>query len=261
MKFGKDHHHGLEAGSKAELIAAIANMRDADAFVVCNGYKDEEFIDLALYAMKMGLQLCIVLEMPNEVNLIIERAKHVGVRPRLGVRAKLFSRSGGHWESSGGDRSKFGMDASQIIEVVDVLRKADMLDCLQMLHYHLGSQIPDIRRIRSALQEACRFYVELAREGASMGILNIGGGLAVDYDGSHTNFASSTNYTIAEYAADVIESVMNIANEAEIPHPMIVSESAAPSLRTIRCCSSTRSTCAGLTLPRFRRSCRKSRTR
>jgi arginine decarboxylase len=225
MKFGRDFHHGIEAGSKAELIAAIANMRDPEALVVCNGYKDEEFIDLALYSLKMGLQTCIVLEMPNEVDLILERAKKLGIRPRLGVRAKLFSRAGGHWDGSGGDRSKFGMDASQIIDVVDTLRKAGMLDCLQMLHYHLGSQIPDIRRIRTALQEACRFYVELAREGAAMGILNVGGGLAIDYDGSHTNFASSTNYTIAEYAADVVEAVMNITNEAGIPHPMIVSES------------------------------------
>ena len=225
MEFGREFHHGLEAGSKAELIAAIGNIKDPDAFIICNGYKDEEFVDLALHAQKMGLQTYIVLEMPSELPLIIERARLLGVRPRLGVRAKLSSRAGGHWDSSGGDRSKFGLDVSQIIDMVDALRTAEMLDCLKLLHYHLGSQISDIRRIRMALQEACRFYVDLVREGAAMGIINVGGGLAVDYDGSHTNFAGSRNYTIEEYAADVVEVIMNMTNEASIPHPTIVSES------------------------------------
>ncbi len=225
MEFGRDFHHGLEAGSKAELIAAIGNIKDPEAFIICNGYKDEEFVDLALHAQKMGLQTYIVLEMPSELPLIIERAKLLGVRPRLGVRAKLSSRAGGHWDSSGGDRSKFGLDVSQIIDMVDALRTAEMLDCLKLLHYHLGSQISDIRRIRMALQEACRFYVDLVREGAAMGIINVGGGLAVDYDGSHTNFECSTNYTMEEYAADVVEVIMNMTNEASIPHPTIVSES------------------------------------
>jgi arginine decarboxylase len=225
MEFGRQFHHGLEAGSKAELIAAIGNIKDPDAFIICNGYKDEEFIDLALHGHRMGLQTVIVMEMPSELPLVVERAKRLGVRPRLGLRAKLSSRAGGHWDSSGGDRSKFGLDVSQIIDMVDDLRKAEMLDCLKMLHYHLGSQISDIRRIRTALQEACRIYVDLVREGAPMGVINVGGGLAVDYDGSHTNFACSRNYTIQEYAADVIEIVMNMTNEACIPHPTIVSES------------------------------------
>lgn len=225
LEFGREFHHGLEAGSKAELIAAIANMQDPEAFIICNGYKDEEFIDLALHALKMGLQAFIVIEMPSEVQLVLERAKQLNVRPCLGVRAKLSSRAGGHWDGSGGDRSKFGLDVSQVIDMVETLRKADMLDCLQMVHYHLGSQIPDIRRIRAALQEACQVYVNLVSEGASMGIINVGGGLAIDYDGSHTNFSSSKNYTIQEYAGDVVEAVMNAANEAGIQHPMIVTES------------------------------------
>ncbi|MDD4869080.1 MAG: biosynthetic arginine decarboxylase [Kiritimatiellae bacterium] len=225
LEFGRAFHHGLEAGSKAELIAAIGNIKDPDAPIICNGYKDEEFIDLALHGLRMGLQTFIVLEMPSELPLVIERAKRLGVRPRLGVRAKLSSRAGGLWDASGGDRSKFGLDVSQIVDMVDSLRHAEMLDCLKLLHYHLGSQVSDIRKIRTALQEACRFYVDLVREGASMGIINVGGGLAVDYDGSHTNFACSRNYTMQEYAADVVEIVMNMANEASIPHPTIVSES------------------------------------
>jgi len=224
-EFGARYHHGLEAGSKTELIAAVACLRDPEALIICNGYKDEEFIDLALHARILGLQTIIVIEMPSELDLIIERAARLKMRPRIGVRAKLSSRAGGHWDSSGGDRSKFGLDAAQIIELADALKKEGMLDCLQLLHYHLGSQVSDIRKVRSALQEACRIYIGLHREGARMGLLNIGGGLAVDYDGSRTNYASSTNYTTAEYAADVVEVIKKNFDEAGITHPTIVSES------------------------------------
>jgi arginine decarboxylase len=222
---GQPYHHGLEAGSKAELIAALAFMNDPEAYVVCNGYKDEEFLDLALQALKMGIQTIIVLEMANELSLVMERAKRMGVKPRIGIRAKLSTRAGGHWTESGGDRSTFGLNSSQIIDLVDTLRKEGMLDCLQMLHYHVGSQIPNIRSIRSAASEACRFYVDLVGEGAAMGILNVGGGLAVDYDGSKTNFASSSNYAIDEYAADIVETVMKVCDEAGVAHPTIISES------------------------------------
>jgi arginine decarboxylase len=224
-RFGSKYHHGLEAGSKAELIAAVAYMHDPEAFLVCNGYKDEEFIDLALHAQKMGLQTIIVIEMPGELGLVLERAVSLNVRPRIGVRLKLSTRAGGHWTESGGDRSVFGLNAAQVIDVVDTLRARYMLDCLQMLHYHLGSQIPNIRNIRAGVSEAVRFYVDLAREGAAMGILDIGGGLAVDYDGSHTNFACSSNYTIDEYCVDIIEQVMAGTDKAGIPHPTIISES------------------------------------
>ena len=222
---GRPYHHGLEAGSKAELIAALAFMNDPEAYVVCNGYKDEEFLDLALQALKMGIQTIIVLEMANEISLVLERAKRMGVKPRIGIRAKLSTRAGGHWTESGGDRSTFGLNSSQIIDVVDHLRKEEMLDCLQMLHYHVGSQIPNIRSIRSAASEACRFYVDLVNEGAAMGVLNVGGGLAVDYDGSKTNFASSSNYAIDEYAADIVETVMKVCEGAGVAHPTIISES------------------------------------
>ncbi len=225
VEFGRPHHHGLEAGSKAELMAAIAYTEDPEALIVCNGYKDEEYIDLALHALKMGLQTILVLEMPDELDLIINRAAQMGIRPRLGVRLKLSSRAGGHWDGSGGDRSMFGLNTAQLIAIIDRLRAENLLDGMQMLHFHLGSQVSNIRKIRLALREACRFYVELAKEGAAMGLINIGGGLAVDYDGSHTNFASSRNYTEQEYAADVVETIMTSVNEAGLPHPAIVSES------------------------------------
>ena len=222
---GRRFHHGLEAGSKAELIAALAYLKDPEAYIVCNGYKDEEFIDLALAGQKAGLCTVIVLEMPGEIDLVLKRARAMGVRPRIGVRVKLSSRANGRWTESGGDRSVFGLNMTDTIRVVDVLREQEMLDCLCMLHYHLGSQVPNIGSIRSAVGEAARIYVDLVREGAPMGLLDIGGGLAVDYDGSHTNFASSRNYHLAEYCADVVEGVMAATDEAEIPHPTILSES------------------------------------
>ena len=225
VEFGRPFHHGLEAGSKAELIAALAYLRDPEAYVVCNGYKDEEFVDLALHGTKMGLQTFIVLERASELALVLERAEKMRVKPNLGLRAKLAARGGGHWSESGGDRSMFGLNASQIIDVIDLLRDRGLLDCLRMLHYHVGSQIPNIRSVRAASAEACRFYVDLVAEGAAMGILNLGGGLAVDYDGSHTNYPSSSNYTMDEYAADIVETVMKMCAEAQVRHPIIVSES------------------------------------
>ncbi len=225
VAFGKPYHHGLEAGSKAELIAALAYMRDPDAFLICNGYKDVEFIDLALSSLKMGLQTIMVLETNAELNLIMERAAALNIRPRIGIRVKLSSRVGGKWTDSGGERSVFGLTPSQVIDAVDTLREVNMLDCIELLHYHLGSQVPNIREIRDSVKEASRFYVELVKEGARMGIFDIGGGLAIDYDGSHTNFASSANYDISEYCADVIEGIMTACNEAEIAHPTVISES------------------------------------
>ncbi len=225
VTFGAPYHHGLEAGSKAELLIALACLRDPESFLVCNGYKDAEFIDLALSSLKMGLQTILVIETPAELDLIRERAAAMGVRPRLGVRVKLASRGGGKWTESGGDRSVFGLAPRQVITVLDRLREYGMLDSLEMLHYHMGSQIPNIRDIRAAIAEAARVYAGLRQEGAPMGILDIGGGLAIDYDGSRTNFASSANYDVAEYCADVIEGVMQVCVQTGIPHPLIISES------------------------------------
>ena len=225
VKFGRELHHGLEAGSKAELIAALAYLHDPEAYIVCNGYKDAEFIDLALSSLKMGLQTILVLEMPGELDLLLERATKMNVRPRIGIRVKLASSVGGKWAESGGESSVFGMMPQQVIAVIDRLREAGMLDCLELLHYHLGSQVPNIREIRDAIHEASRYYVNLVREGAKMGILDIGGGLAIDYDGSRCNCASSANYDVSEYAADVVEGVIAICNQANVAHPVIVSES------------------------------------
>ncbi len=224
-EFGKQYHYGLEAGSKPELIAALAHMHDPEAYIVCNGYKDEEFIDLALHAQKMGLRVILVLEMPSELDSILKRSEAIGVRPFLGVRVRLSTRGAGHWQDSAGDKSVFGLNAAQVIEVVDSLKRVNSLDCLRMLHYHQGSQIPSIASIREGATEAVRMYCDLVREGAPMGILDIGGGLAVDYDGSHTNFTSSCNYSISEYCADIIEVISSICNKAEVPHPNIISES------------------------------------
>ncbi|MBI5018072.1 MAG: biosynthetic arginine decarboxylase [Deltaproteobacteria bacterium] len=223
--YGKRYHHGLEAGSKAELIAAMAYLDDPDALLICNGYKDEHFIRLALYARMIRVNCVLVIETLNELPLILRLSRELGVRPVLGVRIKLSATASGHWKESGGDRSVFGLSATQIIEAVDLLKAEGMLDCLQLLHYHLGSQLPNIRQIRTGLMEACRVYVGLIQEGASMGMLDLGGGLAVDYDGSHTNFASSCNYTIDEYCRDVIEVVQEVMDEAGAPHPVIITES------------------------------------
>nr|WP_310599533.1 biosynthetic arginine decarboxylase [Desulfobulbus sp.] len=224
-QFGSRYHHGLEAGSKAELIAAMGMMNDKKAVLICNGYKDEEFIDLGLYATKIGYTCILVVEMPDELPLIIARSKALNAKPILGIRIKLSAQAGGHWSESGGERSIFGLNTSQIIQAVDLLASAGMLDCLKLVHYHLGSQISNIREIRTAVNEACRVYAGLIREGAQVEYLDLGGGLAVDYDGSQSNFLSSRNYTLKEYCTDIIEAVMTSLSDDGIPHPTIVTES------------------------------------
>jgi len=223
--FGKQYHHGLEAGSKAELIAAISYLDDPEALLICNGYKDEMFIRLALCAQMMDLKCVLVVETLNELPIIIRVSQEMGIKPILGIRIKLSASAGGHWKESGGDRSVFGLNSAQVIKMVDLLREEGMLDCLKLLHYHLGSQIPHIRQIRNGLMEACRIYTGLVGEGAPMGMIDLGGGLAVDYDGSHTNFASSCNYTLDEYCRDIVDLVQQVMDEAELPHPTIVTES------------------------------------
>jgi arginine decarboxylase len=224
-RYGRKYHYGLEAGSKPELIAALAYMHDPEAYIVCNGYKDEEFIDLALYAQKMGLQVIMVLEMPTELDLILERCRRMNVRPSLGIRFRLSAESAGHWSGSGGDSSVFGLNISQLMGVVDTLRDKGLLDCLRMLHYHQGSQIPNIRAIRQAVTEASRVYVGLVKEGAAMGILDLGGGLAISYDGLKGGTPGSSNYGTQEYCADVIEAIADVTAEAGVPDPDIITES------------------------------------
>ncbi len=226
-KFGSKYHHGLEAGSKAELLAAIpyVGMRKG-TLLVCNGYKDSEFIDLGLYARQIGVDCVFVIETPKELPVILERSEALGIDPVLGVRVKLSACAGGHWKDTGGDRSVFGLNATQIMEVVDQLKQAGKLHWLKMLHYHLGSQIPDIRDIRNGIIEACRVYTGLVEEGAPMGMLDLGGGLAVDYDGSNSNYSVvSCNYTVGEYCRTLVDSIMSVLDPKEIPHPIIVTES------------------------------------
>jgi arginine decarboxylase len=224
LRFGRPYGFGLEAGSKPELLAVIA-LADNDTPIICNGFKDAEFIETAMLAQKIGRHIIPVVERFSELQLILEYAEKIGVRPRIGVRVKLASRGSGRWQSSGGFRSKFGLTASEIMRGLDLLTERGMEDCLQLLHFHQGSQITNIRHIKAALTEAARIYTELVRRGAGLRYLDVGGGLGVDYDGSQTNFESSVNYSLQEYANDVVSHVQAACDEAGVAHPTIVSES------------------------------------
>jgi arginine decarboxylase len=225
VAFGRPYHYGLEAGSKPELLAVMAMLDDEDALIVCNGYKDEEYIETALMASKLGRTVLIVVEKYSELSLIAEVAKKVGVRPRIGIRVKLAAKGSGRWEASGGDRSKFGLSTREVVEAIGFLRANDLLSCFELVHFHLGSQISAIRAVKNALREAGRFYVEVCKMGAPLKYFDAGGGLGVDYDGSQTNFASSMNYTTQEYANDIVFSLQEICDAGGVPHPMIVTES------------------------------------
>lgn len=225
VRFGKPYQHGLEAGSKAELMIALSMLREPGPLIVCNGYKDREFVELGLGMLKLGFKVVFVIETPAELPIIIESSRAMNIRPLIGVRTKLFSHVSGHWNSTSGDRSMFGLNAHQLIGVIDGLKAEGMLDCLQFLHYHLGSQIPNIRDIRTGVREACRYYVELVEEGAPMQYLDLGGGLAVDYDGSRSSAIHSRNYSLEEYCVDVVETIQAVLDEKGIAHPTIVTES------------------------------------
>lgn len=222
---GESFHHGLEAGSKPELIVAMSMASTLESLIVCNGYKDEEFIDLGLQARRLGYKCFFVIESIDELSLILERAKHWDVAPLIGVRVKLSTKVDGYWANDSGDRSLFGLTACQLIAAVDLLTEAGQLNCLQMLHFHLGSQLTNIRNVRDGVREACRYYLNLVQDGAPMGYLDIGGGLAVDYDGTFSTQSHSRNYDLNEYCVDVIEAVMNSLDAAGVAHPCVVSES------------------------------------
>ena len=224
LNFGKPYKFGLEAGSKPELLAVVA-LADNETPIICNGFKDAEYIEMAMLAQKIGRNIIPVIEKYTELGLILEAAEKVGVRPQIGMRVKLASRGSGRWQSSGGYRSKFGLTVTEIMRGLEELKSRGMQDCLKLLHFHLGSQITNIRIVKGALNEAARVYTELAKLGAGLQYLDVGGGLGVDYDGSQTNFESSMNYTLQEYANDVIYHVQTVCDEANIPHPNIVSES------------------------------------
>ena len=225
VEFGKDYALGLEAGSKPELLVVLAHMTNSDGLVICNGYKDVSFIETAMLAQKMGLYTIIVVDRFEELETVLEVSKRFDLRPHIGVRAKLASKGAGKWQESGGEKSKFGLTAGEIVQVVERLKEVNMLDCLELLHFHIGSQITAIRAIKDALKEATRFYTELHDLGAGLKFLDVGGGLAVDYDGSQTNFHSSANYSLQEYANDVVFAVQQACDEKGIAHPDLISES------------------------------------
>ncbi len=224
LRFGRPYEFGLEAGSKPELLAVIA-LASNDVPIVCNGFKDEKFIEMAMLAQKIGRQIFLVVEKYTDLKLIVHYAEQVGVRPNIGIRVKLAAPGAGRWQASGGHRSKFGLTVSEVLRALSELEAAGMQDCFKLLHFHLGSQITNIRHIKGALNEATRIYVDLVRHGAGLQYMDVGGGLGIDYDGSQTNFESSANYTLQEYANDVVFHIQSICEEAGVEHPVIFSES------------------------------------
>ncbi len=225
-RYGREYGFGLEVGSKPELLAVMAMTENApERLIVCNGFKDDSYIEAVTLATKLGRTIIPVVENFEELGLILKHAAAYQVRPRIGVRVKLFSEGSGRWSASAGEKSKFGLFITEILELFNVLKAHDMLDCLQLVHCHPGSQLQDIRRVKDAINELAHVYAELKIMGAGLKYIDVGGGLGVDYDGSGTNFASSMNYTLNEYASDVVYRIASVCNARDIPHPMIVSES------------------------------------
>ncbi len=225
VAFGEKFGVGLEVGSKPELQAVLALSERTDHVIVCNGYKDEEYMRLALMGQKLGHTVLVVLEKPSEVDLLIRVSDDMGVQPTAGVRIKLSTAGAGRWSESAGEKSKFGLTAAELMRVLDRLRAAGRVDLLRMVHFHLGSQIPDIRNIKQAMTEVARYYVELRRLGVDVQYVNVGGGLGVDYDGTRSTGAASANYTIREYASDIIYTLAEACRDAELPMPHVISES------------------------------------
>jgi arginine decarboxylase len=222
---GHKYRYGLEAGSKPELMIALSMNLHPEALVTCNGYKDEAFIRMALLARKAGRNTLITVEKMTELPLVLKVAKELKVQPLLGLRFKLNAMGSGKWEGSAGDHAKFGLNTQEILEAVETLSKRSMLDCIQELHFHIGSQITDIRKVKVAMKEATRMYAKLRKRGVPLKYLNVGGGLAVDYDGSRTTFSSSMNYTLQEYASDVVYTTKEVCAQEQVPVPDLLSES------------------------------------
>ncbi len=224
-EFGRRYHFGLEAGSKPELIAALAYHPGGDALLICNGYKDQEFIDLALRSSELGIRVVLVVEMPQELHAILDRAAALEIEPTIGIRVKLSSENTGHWADSSGSQSPFGLDSVQLLHAVDTLKAAGKLEYLKMLHCHQGSQVPDLDSVQSATAEAARVYAGLVAEGAPMGMLNLGGGLAIDYDGTASKSEGSASYCMAKYAEATVTCVAETLATSGTPHPTLVTES------------------------------------
>lgn len=226
VSYGKKFNIGLEAGSKPELHAVLATNIAENALVICNGYKDENYIELALLAQKMGRRIYLVVEKLNELRLIADIARRIKIRPNIGIRIKLSSSGAGKWEESGGDQSKFGLNSSELLEALDILERRDMKDCLKLIHFHIGSQITKIRRIKNALREATQFYVQLSKMGFDIDFIDIGGGLGVDYDGTRSSSSeSSMNYSIQEYANDAVSAIVDACVKNDLRQPNIITES------------------------------------
>ncbi len=225
VRFGKPHKFGLEAGSKPELLIALATLNTPKALIICNGYKDREYIETAMLAQRLGKTPIVVIEQLEEVDLVVAASQKLDIKPIVGVRAKLSAKGMGRWAGTTGDRAKFGLTVPEIIEVVNRLKKADLLSSLQLLHYHIGSQISSISAIKDAIREASQIYVELANLGANMTYLDVGGGLGVDYDGSKTNFPASKNYNMQNYANDIVAEVKEACDARELNPPILISES------------------------------------
>ena len=226
ISHGRKFNLGLEAGSKPELHAVIAVQCQSDSLIICNGYKDQSYIELALLAQKMGKRIFIVVEKLNEIEIISKAAKKLNVRPNIGIRIKLASSGSGKWEESGGDASKFGLTSSELLAALDILEKKGLKDCLRLIHFHIGSQITKIRRIQTALKEASQFYVQLHKMGYNVDFVDCGGGLGVDYDGTRSPHSeSSVNYSIQEYVNDCIYAFVDAADRYGVPHPNLITES------------------------------------
>jgi arginine decarboxylase len=228
VRAGQKYDLGLEAGSKAELLVAMALLEPKDndeTLLILNGYKDSEYVETALHAQRLGIKPVLVLDRFAELDLVLHMGKLLGVRPHIGMRARLTSKGAGKWQESSGDRSKFGLSASEICRAVEMLKQQDMLDCMELLHFHIGSQITSIRSVKDAIREATRVYTDIRRMGAeNLTYIDVGGGLAVDYDGSKTNFHSSKNYSNQEYANDIVSQIQDACDKEGMPHPTIVTE-------------------------------------
>jgi arginine decarboxylase len=222
---GKPHNYGLEVGSKSELFTAMAVLTGPERLIICNGYKDLAFIRTALIGQRIGKRIIMVVEKFSEIRQIIDAAKEFGVVPEIGVRVRLQSKGGGKWDQSGGERAKFGVTTTELVDAVNLLKREGFLSSFKLLHFHIGSQIPNIRAIKRAVNEGARFYAKLKKAGCPIEFIDVGGGLAVDYDGSRTAYDSSTNYTLQEYANDVVSAVAEVCNSEDVPHPHIISES------------------------------------
>ncbi len=219
------YNYGLEAGSKAELYAAIAMEQSPDSLLVCNGFKDDEFIDLAFVGTKLGKKVVIVIEKLSELGKVVDRVIETGVKPMVGMRVRLYTRGSGRWEKSGGEQSKFGLTTTELLQAIKMLRDAGMQDMLRVLHFHIGSQITQIKRVKAGVKEAARVYAKIRKMGIDVDHLNVGGGAGVDYDGSKTSFESSVNYTLQEFANDVIYTITGVCEEEHVPQPNVITES------------------------------------